>query len=429
MERCRQQRYVPRGFLAAEAHATPADGEGICATMKRCCYLVFLVSILGGCSSFSATVVKLESDSGTNDVGGSASTGGTGFALTGGSTQMQSAIAGGSANQIASSGGSGDSSSGGVSSILTVSSSGGTTAMVSTNLAGMSSTLGSGGTSTCTVGSYAYATGTKDPNNECMSCQPNISTAAWAPVADGTFCGLNSGMICRTGVCKIGCIVGSSYYDTGTVNPANPCLTCQSSKSTNRWSDVPSARCVQAISAGGLHTCAIVNGAALCWGANPDGELGNNATTSSLLPVQVQGLTQGVAVIAASDTHSCAVVNGAAVCWGSNQSGELGNNSTLGSLVPVQVQNLTENVLTISARDSGTCALLGSVYALCWGSRYLGDNTTNSSLIPVRVQGIGGISSSLAITSLVTGDTQSACAIVNGSAQCWGSGNQGALGN
>jgi len=236
-------------------------------------------------------------------------------------------------------------------------------------------------------------------------------------------------MICDIGVCKTGCLIGSSYYETGTADPANPCLSCQSSMSTTSWSNVPSARCVQAIAAGGLHTCAIVNGAALCWGANPNGELGANSTDArSVSPVQVRGLTQNVTAISAGDYQSCAVVNGGAQCWGYNPSGELGNNSTVSSIVPVQVQNLTSGITSVSVRYGGGCALLGQLFAMCWGGPYLGDNTSNSSVIPVRVQGIGGIGSP-PITSVVTGDTQTSCAIVNGGAQCWGIGSRGVLGN
>jgi hypothetical protein len=38
---------------------------------------------------------------------------------------------------------------------------------------------------------------------------------------------------------------------------------------------------------------------------------------------------------------ACALVNGGAQCWGHNYSGELGNNSTNHSHVPVQVTGLS----------------------------------------------------------------------------------------
>ena len=99
---------------------------------------------------------------------------------------------------------------------------------------------------------------------------------------------------------------------------------------------------MEAIAAGWNHSCAIVNGGAVCWGSNQLGQLGNNSTTDSLVPVQVTGLTASVHSIAVGDFHTCALVDHAVQCWGWNQSYQLGNNSTANSLVPVQVTGLTE---------------------------------------------------------------------------------------
>jgi alpha-tubulin suppressor-like RCC1 family protein len=71
------------------------------------------------------------------------------------------------------------------------------------------------------------------------------------------------------------------------------------------------------------------------------GELGNNSTTNSSVPVQVQGLTSGVKAIAVGSSHACALVNNGFQCWGRNYNGQLGNNSTSDSRVPVQVTGLS----------------------------------------------------------------------------------------
>ena len=76
----------------------------------------------------------------------------------------------------------------------------------------------------------------------------------------------------------------------------------------------------------------------MCWGWGSWGQLGNNSTGDSHIPVSVQGLS-GAFTVAGGDSHSCAVLSAGAIdCWGDNGSGELGNNSTTGSKVPVQVQ-------------------------------------------------------------------------------------------
>jgi Concanavalin A-like lectin/glucanases superfamily/Regulator of chromosome condensation (RCC1) repeat len=46
------------------------------------------------------------------------------------------------------------------------------------------------------------------------------------------------------------------------------------------------------ISAGYSHTCEIISGNAYCWGAGGSGQLGNNGTTSSSVPVLVQARVQ-----------------------------------------------------------------------------------------------------------------------------------------
>jgi alpha-tubulin suppressor-like RCC1 family protein len=41
------------------------------------------------------------------------------------------------------------------------------------------------------------------------------------------------------------------------------------------------------------YTCALVNGGVLCWGFNGSGQLGDDSTTDSHVPVQVRGLPSG----------------------------------------------------------------------------------------------------------------------------------------
>ncbi len=173
-------------------------------------------------------------------------------------------------------------------------------------------------------------------------------------------------------------------------------------------------------------TCAVVSGAAWCWGYNANGQLGNGSTTQSLVPAPVSGLSSGVAAITTSGSHSCAVVNGGAWCWGKNADGQLGDGTNVQQLVPVQVSGLSSGVTAISAGDDHTCAIVdGGVK--CWGANVgygqLGDGTSSASRVPVGVAGLGSD-----VTALSAG-RQHTCALASGGAYCWGRADSGELGN
>jgi alpha-tubulin suppressor-like RCC1 family protein len=86
----------------------------------------------------------------------------------------------------------------------------------------------------------------------------------------------------------------------------------------------------------------VVSGTVQCWGANDLGQLGNNGTADSPVPVPVVGITGGAQEVATGDYHSCALMNGSAVCWGYNRYGQLGNHSTTGSAIPVMVGTFSQ---------------------------------------------------------------------------------------
>lgn len=181
-------------------------------------------------------------------------------------------------------------------------------------------------------------------------------------------------------------------------------------------------------------SCAIVSGAAKCWGFQTgSGELGNGGSTPSAVPVDVTGLGSGVTDIDISDYgtpgFACAVQSGAAKCWGDNSSGQLGNGTTTSSLVPVTVTGLSSDVISIATGSAHACAVLGTTGSVkCWGLNnigQLGDGTINNSLVPVAVSGIGDGSGA---TKVSVGYRHS-CALVSGVVKCWGHNNYGQLGD
>ena len=80
------------------------------------------------------------------------------------------------------------------------------------------------------------------------------------------------------------------------------------------------------LSAGGDHTCALVNGKTLCWGENGYGQIGNGTTAKAALPGLVTGLT-GARAVSAGAYHTCATAGEGAQCWGYNWNGQLGTGS------------------------------------------------------------------------------------------------------
>ncbi|HTP26995.1 MAG TPA: hypothetical protein VMK12_15240 [Anaeromyxobacteraceae bacterium] len=176
----------------------------------------------------------------------------------------------------------------------------------------------------------------------------------------------------------------------------------------------------------GDHTCAIVNGAAHCWGNNFTGQLGNNSTTNSSVPVPVSGLTRGVTAIAAGDVHTCAIVNGGVLCWGFNPFGQLGPPGGGESDVPVPVSGLTSGVTAIAGGGDYNCAIVNGG-AQCWGinqhGELGGDLASNVDSEPTTVAGLAS-----GVQAIATG-SEHACAIVNGGARCWGDNTFGELGS
>jgi alpha-tubulin suppressor-like RCC1 family protein len=170
------------------------------------------------------------------------------------------------------------------------------------------------------------------------------------------------------------------------------------------------------------HGCARTSDGNLwCWGANGAGQLGNNSTTASSVPVynfipQWMSPSQRIAHTNGSWGTVCAITSaeGHVECWGEGDTGNLGNGTlTTVQSTPVYASGLS-NIIAIAGGDASFTALRSDGTVWCWGEgRDCGGGQPLFQSTPVQVPGIAG---AVAIAS--------SCAVLaNGTLWCWGDNN------
>lgn len=188
---------------------------------------------------------------------------------------------------------------------------------------------------------------------------------------------------------------------------------------------------VAKISAAFVHTCAVTTaGAVKCWGEDYYGQLGDGgANAQQGTPVAVSGLSSGAAGIVTGPQHSCAILGtGGVKCWGQALYGQIGDGTTVDKTTPVNVVGLSSGVASISTRGHTTCVRTTAGAAKCWGRNNLGQvgigSVGTDQLSPVTVSGLGsGV-------ARVTAGGEHACALLtDGTLQCWGRNTYGQLGD
>jgi alpha-tubulin suppressor-like RCC1 family protein len=227
-----------------------------------------------------------------------------------------------------------------------------------------------------------------------------------------------------------------------------------------------------AITAGSIHTCALifatgaVAGAVKCWGANNVGQLGDSSRVNRVIPTDVNGLNAGVTSISAgrgrtcvalpagarllcwgqgiglpsdfgvSDSpvnaisvgalHGCAVVAGSLSCWGENTNGQVGDGTNVYRASPIQVLGPVPAVSSVSAGSAHSCSVSAVGRAQCWGYNdrgRLGDGTTNNRNTPADVVGLSSGAAGISV-----GESHTCAVTTQGGVKCWGANHWGQLG-
>lgn len=206
---------------------------------------------------------------------------------------------------------------------------------------------------------------------------------------------------------------------------------------------------------GGGHTCVLSSqGQIKCWGYNEVGELGVGTATNHGLEQGTMGrnlpfvnLGRGVLAqnMCAGNDFTCALTStGAVKCWGANYNGQLGQERELsevgllatqmGDNLPVTDLGADFTASDIQCGSDFACALSTAGKVKCWGNgRYgqLGVALTNRTNIGRKKDEMGTklpyLSLPTPVTQITTGYGH-ACAVAGGKVFCWGQNNSGQTG-
>ena len=214
-------------------------------------------------------------------------------------------------------------------------------------------------------------------------------------------------------------------------------------------------RTAVAISAGNRHTCAVLDDATVkCWGNGTNGRLGQGSTAhvgdgpgemGDALPAVSLGTGRTATAVSAGGQHTCALLDDATVkCWGSGQAGRLGtgavdsrgdNPGEMGDALPAVPLGSLRTATSVSAGYGHTCVRLDDATVKCFGlngggqlgqgsttAKGDGPNELGDALPPVAL-GTGRT-----VVAVTTGEMHSCARLDDGTVKCFGDNVAGQLG-
>ena len=189
------------------------------------------------------------------------------------------------------------------------------------------------------------------------------------------------------------------------------------------------------------------NGQVHAWGYNGFGQLGNNTITSSSIPIAISLITgssivgKTIVAIATGSLYSIALDStGQVHAWGANDNGQLGNNTTIQNNIPIAISSITGSsivgkmIVKIATGAYYNIALdsIGQLHA--WGSNLYGqvgnNTTTTPQTMPIAISSIAGSSIvGKTIVAITSGQYHTLALDSTGQIHTWGYNNYGQLGN
>jgi len=276
-------------------------------------------------------------------------------------------------------------------------------------------------------------------DNDSANCNLPVAVTASGVLANKTLVAVAVGSSHSLALCSDGTIAawGNDIYGQlgdGTNNNSNVPVAVM----TN---GVLGGKTVVAIAAGFNHSLALCSdGTMAAWGFNSYGQLGNGTTTSSNVPLAVTTTgalwNKTVVAVAAGYNHSLArCADGTVVTWGNNAYGQLGNNSTGNSSLPVNITTSGElygrTVVFLVAGSDHSIGLCSDGSLVSWGRNnygQLGNGSTTNRSIPVVVDASDVLAGKV-ITAIATGGWHTLALCSDGTLAAFGRGNNGQLGN
>ena len=173
--------------------------------------------------------------------------------------------------------------------------------------------------------------------------------------------------------------------------------------------------------------------AAIAWGGNSNGQVGDGTTTDAPTPEQVNGLGNDIVAVTAGDAHGVALRDdGSVVAWGDNSNYQLGDGrQETYSVIPVPVSDAGSGSCIVSVASGPyadhTLALKQDGTVIAWGSNsygQLGDGGYDYPETPAVVNGL-----SQRVTAVAAGGDHSLALLANGNVVAWGDDSYGELGD